>query len=74
MGCVEGCVMGKAGRMTRARRILLIVGMTALCAGVAPASIFRRGGDKKPAAPAAPAVAPAALSLTSIESVRVSVC
>jgi len=66
MGCVEGCVMGKAGRMTRARRILLIVGMTALCAGVAPASIFRRGGDKKPA-PAAPAVAPAALSLTSIE-------
>jgi type IV pilus secretin PilQ/predicted competence protein len=66
MGCVEGCVMGKAGRMTRARRILLIVGMTALCAGVAPASIFRRGGDKKPA-PATPAVAPAALSLTAVE-------
>jgi type IV pilus secretin PilQ/predicted competence protein len=66
MGCVEGCVMGKTGRMTRARRILLIVGMTALCAGVAPASIFRRGGDKKPA-PATPAVAPAALSLTSVE-------
>jgi type IV pilus assembly protein PilQ len=66
MGCVEGCVMGKAGRMTRARRILLIVGMTALCANVAPASIFRRGGDKKPA-PATPAVAPAALSLTSVE-------
>ena len=64
--CVEGCVMVKVRRMTRAKLILLIAGMLVANVSGAHASFWKR--NAAPKAPSQAAVAtPSGMTLTAID-------